>query len=97
MIQFEWDSTKARMNLRKHGVAFREAATVFRDPLGITIFDPDHSDEEERFITFVFSTAGRLLMVAHTDRGEGIRIISARELTRAEREAYEEEIERRKS
>ena len=97
MIEFEWDSTKARMNLRKHGVAFRDAATVFRDPLGITIFDPDHSDEEERFITFGFSASGRLLMVAHTDRGKRIRIISARELTRAEREAYEEEIERRKS
>ena len=96
MIQFEWDPAKAKMNLRKHGVAFREAATVLRDPLGITIFDPDHSDEEDRFITFGFSTAGRLLMVAHTERGERIRIISARGLTRAEREAYEQEIQRRK-
>jgi len=95
MVQFEWDPAKAKMNLRKHGIAFREAATVLRDPLGITIFDPDHSDEEDRFITFGFSTAGRLLMVAHTERGEGIRIISARRLTRAEREAYEEEIQRR--
>ncbi len=84
------------MNLRKHSVSFREAATVLRDPLGITIFDPDHSDEEDRFITFGFSAAGRLLMIAHTERGERIRIISARELTRAEREAYEEEIQRRK-
>ena len=95
MIQFEWDPAKAKMNLRKHGVAFREAATVLRDPLGITIFDPDHSDEEDRFITFGFSAAGRLLMVAHTERGERIRIISARGLTRAEREAYEQEIQRR--
>ena len=95
MVQFEWDPAKAKMNLRKHGIAFREAATVLRDPLGITIFDPDHSDEEDRFITFGFSTAGRLLMVAHTERGERIRIISARRLTRAEREAYEEEIQRR--
>ena len=95
MIQFEWDPAKAKMNLRKHGIAFREAATVLRDPLGITIFDPDHSDEEDRFITFGFSAAGRLLMVAHTERGERIRIISARRLTRAEREAYEEEIQRR--
>ena len=95
MIQFEWDPAKAKMNLRKHGIAFREAATVLRDPLGITIFDPDHSDEEDRFITFGFSTASRLLMVAHTERGEKIRIISARRLTRAEREAYEEEIQRR--
>ena len=62
MIQFEWDTAKAKMNLRKHGVTFREAATVLRDPLGITIFDPDHSDEEDRFITFGFSAAGRLLI-----------------------------------
>jgi len=95
MIQFEWNPAKAKTNLRKHGVAFREAATVLRDPLGITIFDPDHSDEEDRFITFGFSAAGRLLMVAHTERGERIRIISARGLTRAEREAYEQEIQRR--
>ncbi len=95
MIQFEWDPAKAKMNLRKHGVAFREAATVLRDPLGITIFDPDHSDEEDRFITFKFSAAGRLLMVAHTERGERIRIINARRLTRAEREAYEQEIQSR--
>lgn len=84
------------MNLRKHGVHFREAASVFRDPLGITIFDPDHSEEEDRFITFGFSSGGRLLMVAHTHRGERIRIISARELTREERMAYEEEIQKRK-
>ena len=96
MIRFEWDPAKAKMNLRKHGVAFREAATVLRDPLSITIFDPDHSDEEDRFITFGFSAAGRLLIVAHTERGERIRIISARRLTRAEREAYEQEIQRRK-
>ena len=95
MIQFEWDPAKAKMYLRKHGIAFREAATVLRDQLGITIFDPDHSDEEDRFITFGFSAPGRLLIVAHTERGERIRIISARRLTRAEREAYEEEIQRR--
>jgi uncharacterized protein len=96
MIQFEWDPSKARANLRKHGVPFREAAGVFWDPLSITIFDPDHSQEEDRFITFGLSVGGRLLMVAHTDRGERIRIISTRELTREEREAYEEEIQRRK-
>ena len=61
MIQFEWDTAKAKMNLRKHGVAFREAATVLRDPLSITIFDPDHYDKEDRFITFGFSAADRLL------------------------------------
>ena len=95
MIQFEWDPAKAKMNLRKHGVAFREAGMVLRDPLSITIFDPDHSDEEDRFITFGFSAAGKLLMIAHTERGKRIRIISARGLTRAEREAYEQEIQRR--
>lgn len=95
MIQFEWDPAKAELNLRKHGVAFKDAATVFRDPLGITVFDPDHSEEEDRFITVGFSGEGRLLTVGHTDRGERIRIINARELTHAEREAYEEEIRRR--
>ena len=98
MIQFEWDPAKARVNLRKHGVPFREAAGVFRDALGITIFDPEYSEEEDRFITCGFSGGGRLLMAAHTDRGERIRISSARELCREEREAYEyeEEIQRRK-
>lgn len=97
MVQFEWDPGKAKMNLRKHGVAFKEAAAVFKDPLSITSYDPDHSEEEERFIIFGFSASGRLLMVAHTDRGNRIRIISTRELTRPERKAYEEEIQRRKS
>ncbi len=97
MIEFEWDPAKAALNLKKHSVAFKEAATVFRDPLGITIFDPDHSEEEDRFITVGLSGNGRLLMVGHTDRGDKIRIINARELNRAEREAYEEEIQSRKT
>jgi len=96
MIQFEWDPTKAKSNFRKHGVAFKEAASAFKDPLSITVYDPDHSEEEDRCITFGWSASGRLLMVAHTDRGGRIRIISSRELTRAEREAYEKEIQRRK-
>jgi uncharacterized protein len=96
MIQFEWDPTKAKINLRKHGVAFKEATIVFKDSLSITTYDPDHSEEEDRFITFGFSASGRLLMVAHTDRGNRIRILSSRELSHAEREAYEEEIQRRK-
>ena len=96
MIQFEWDPAKARANLQKHSVSFQEAVSVFHDPLGITIYDPDHSGDEDRFITFGFSGGGRLLMVAHTDRGERIRIISARELTRNELNAYEEEIQKRK-
>ena len=96
MIEFEWDPPKARANLRKHGVAFQKAATVRRDSLAITIFDPDHSQEEGRSITIGASARGRILMVAHTDRGDRTRIISARELTRAEREAYENEVKRRK-
>ncbi len=97
MVQFEWDPAEAERNLRKHGVAFREAATILKDPLGITIFDPDHSDEEDRFITLGFLTAARLLMVAHAERGKKIRIISAQSLTRAEQKANEQEIQRRQS
>ncbi len=96
MIEFEWDPSKAQSNLKKHHVAFREAATVFQDPLGITIYDPDHSASEERFITIGASTGGRLLMISHTERRGKIRLINARELTRLERHAYEEEIERRR-
>ncbi|MBM4050749.1 MAG: BrnT family toxin [Planctomycetes bacterium] len=95
MLEFEWDPDKARKNLTKHGVAFSDASTIFRDPLGVTIYDPNHSDEEDRYITIGRSNAGRILMVVHTERGDRIRIISARELTRAEREAYEDEIKRR--
>ena len=89
-MKFEWDPAKAASNQRRHRVAFIEAATVFADTLSVTIYDPDHSKTEERCIIIGRSTAGRLLMVAHTDRGGRIRIISARELTKSEREAYEE-------
>jgi len=95
MIEFEWDSKKSETNLQKHHVAFSEAATVFSDGLSITIYDPDHSDQEDRYITIGTSGAGRFLIVAHTDRGDRTRIISARELTRKERKAYEKEIQRR--
>ena len=88
-IVFEWDQNKAAQNLRKHNVTFEEAATVFRDDLSITIPDPDHSMEEERFITCL-SSQNRLLMIAHAERGDCIRIISARELTSRERRQYEE-------
>jgi uncharacterized DUF497 family protein len=91
-MDFEWDSRKAELNLRKHGVSFNEAGTVFGDELAITIPDPDHSKDEDRFITVGWSHRRRLLIVSHTDRGNKIRIISARELTRSERKAYEEEI-----
>jgi len=90
-LQFEWDSAKGVENLTKHGVSFQEAATVFRDPLSATGADPDHSIGEERFITFGVSTSGRLLVVAHTEDGDTIRIITARPATAAERKIYEEE------
>ena len=93
-MEFEWDPKKAAKNLRKHGVSFNEAATVFGDSLGTTVPDPDHSLAEDRYITVGMSGRRRLVMVAHTERGERIRIISARELTRAEREAYEEETQK---
>lgn len=89
-MKFEWDTGKAEMNLKKHKVAFTEATAVFADTLGITIYDPDHSKDEERYITIGHSHLGRTLIVAHTDRGDRIRIISARELTKTERKAYEE-------
>ena len=89
-MQFEWDTAKAAENLAKHGVSFEEAATVFRDTLSATGADPDHSVGEERFITFGVSTSGRLLVVAHTERGDTIRIISARPATPGERNIYEE-------
>jgi uncharacterized protein len=89
-VNFEWDPGKARQNRRKHRVSFQEAATVFGDPLAVTYFDPDHSLSEQRFITVGVSTAGKVLMVAHADRDENIRIISARKATQREREHYEE-------
>jgi uncharacterized protein len=95
MIDFEWDNNKAKTNLEKHHVAFSEAATVFRDRFSITIYDPDHSDQEDRYITIGTSVEGRLLIIAHTDRDDRTRIISARELTRKERNTYEKEIQRR--
>ena len=88
-IRFEWDPSKASENLRKHRVTFEEAATVFGDHLSMTAPDPDHSTEEDRFITVGSSSRNRLLMIAHTERGDSIRIISARELTPRERRQYE--------
>jgi len=91
MLQFVWDRAKAAANLRKHGVGFEEAADAFDDPLSITIPDPDHSQGEERFLLVGRSRAGRLLVVAHTERGDEIRLINARAATRRERQIYEEE------
>lgn len=86
-MDFEWDPRKAEINLRKHGVSFTEAGTVFGDELAVTIPDPDHSEDEDRFITIGWSNRHKLLMISHTDRNDRIRIISARELTRNERKA----------
>jgi hypothetical protein len=91
----KWTSNGTRTsqlkNSRKHGVTFREAATVFGDPLAITFNDPDHSIEEDRYLTFGVSRFGRLLVVSHGDCGDMVRIISARQVTRRERRIYEED------
>lgn len=89
-LAFEWDDRKARQNLRKHRVSFEEASTVFGDPLALTIPDPVHSEEEERFITLGESDRRRLLVVVATERGDKLRLISARVATNRERKDYEE-------
>lgn len=89
-LTFEWDPAKAATNLRKHGVTFAEASTVFADALSLTYADPDHSADEARFITLGMSGSGRLLVVAHAERQGRIRIISARGTTRSEKRHYEE-------
>ena len=88
-MEFEWDVRKAARNLRKHKVSITRAATVFGDFLGTTAADPAHSADEQRYITVGLSSLGRLLLVAHTERGGRIRIISARTLTAKEKRAYE--------
>lgn len=88
-LAFEWDESKAKVNTRKHGVTFEEASTVFADPLSVTIYDPVHSDDEDRYITLGESQRRRLLVVVFTDRGDRIRLISARIATRRERKGYE--------
>jgi hypothetical protein len=87
---FEWDTKKAIRNREKHGVSFEEAATVFGDPLSLTIDDPIHSTEEERFITMGISIQNRILVVVHTEKQDHIRIISSRVATVHERISYEE-------
>jgi len=87
---FEWDEGKARENVMKHQVNFEEARTVFNDPFSITIYDPDHSAEEDRYIDIGLSSKGSILVVSYIERGENIRIISSREATRRERKNYEE-------
>lgn len=89
-MKFEWDKQKADTNLKKHGVTFQEAASVFGDVLSITYPDPDHSIRENRFITVGISRFGRVLIISHTDRGKNVRIINARKTTRKEHKYYEE-------
>jgi hypothetical protein len=88
--EFEWDREKARANLRKHGVDFDEAATVFSDPLSVLVSDPDHSLDEQRFVVLCVSRQGKLLVVTFAERPHRTRIISARLATSAERRSYEE-------
>jgi uncharacterized DUF497 family protein len=94
MLSFEWDSTKATKNVKIHGVSFDEASTAFRDTLSLTIYDPLHSDEEDRQILIGNSYKNRLLVVVHTERGDKIRIISARKATKNEKKQYEEKAKR---
>ena len=89
-MKIEWDPKKAKSNLRKHRLSFEEAATALSDPIAATGVDPDHSITEERYVTFGVSEKGRLLVVAHTDEEETIRIIGARIASKGERELYEE-------
>lgn len=89
-MEFEWNLDKAALNFEKHDVSFQEAATVFNDLLSVTFPDPDHSIRENRYVIIGISQYGQLLVVAHTDRGDKVRIISARKVTRQERRFYEE-------
>jgi len=89
-MNLEWDARKAHENLRKHGVSFEEAKTVFDDPVYVDFYDPDHSYNERRYIIIGQSQQGRLLIVSYTEREDVVRLISAREAARGEREAYEE-------
>ncbi len=89
-MEFEWDPKKVTANVQKHDVTFQEAATVFGDPLAITFEDPDHSTDENRYITFGLSLQKRLIVVSHTERGGQTRIISARLMGHKERKIYEE-------
>ncbi|OGP77643.1 MAG: hypothetical protein A2V86_06485 [Deltaproteobacteria bacterium RBG_16_49_23] len=90
-MRFEWDPEKAKRNLKKHGVSFDEAVAIFYDPLSATFDDPDHSDDEQRYITIGFSSQRRLLVVGHTERGGIVRIINARPATPHERKKHEEQ------
>jgi uncharacterized protein len=90
-MEFEWDIKKAVKNLKKHGISFQEAASVFGDPLAITFDDPDHSSEEQRSLTFGTTRNGKMIILSHTERNGLMRIISARLMQKHEREIYEED------
>ncbi|MBM4350149.1 MAG: BrnT family toxin [Deltaproteobacteria bacterium] len=94
MLRFEWDPIKAKQNLEIHGVSFDEASTAFRDTLSLTIYDPLHSEGEDRFVLIGNSHKGRLLVVIHTEREDKIRLISPRKATKKERIQYEENAKR---
>ena len=89
-MHFEWDASKGASNLKKHRVSFDEAVTVFYDPLAATFDDPDHSQDESRFVTVGYSAQGRLLVVCHVERGRVVRLISARRATPRERKRHED-------
>ena len=89
-MKFEWDENKAAVNLSKHGISFEKAKTVFDDRLYVDFYAPDRSNEEERYIIVGESQQGNLLIVSYTERVDFIRLISARKVTRVEREVYEE-------
>ena len=92
-MQVEWDPEKAAANLRKHGVSFEEAATVFGDPLSVTLPDPDHSQQEQRYLLLGRSSSARPLILSHGEEGARVRIISARTMTPKERRTYERSLE----
>jgi uncharacterized DUF497 family protein len=89
-LSFEWDEDKAKANLKKHRVGFDEAITIFTDPFSMTIHDPDHSADEQRYIDIGSSDQGRVLVVVYTERGSNIRLVSCRKSTPSERKRYEQ-------
>jgi uncharacterized DUF497 family protein len=91
-LDFEWDENKAKANLKKHGISFDEATTVFTDPSSVTVADPDHSMDEQRYVDIGSSDEGHVLVVVYVERGASIRIISCRKATPSERRVYEESI-----
>ena len=91
MSKYEWDTNKAKKNIRKHGIGFEEAMSIFQDKFSLTRDDPLHSEREERFIDIGRSTKGNILVVVYTERGDDVRIISCRKATPAERKAYEKQ------